>query len=272
MSFSAFHSLVSGKRPVWLYQITLDGSTTYYTNKAGGYTYSAQAYTQANVAHSSIKQTPQISRAQVTLTFPRSNTVAQTARDTLDLASTSVKILYGDENDPDQEFVTWFSGRVISTKPLWPTISLICENNFTAFRRKAIGAIMQRPCRHALYYGRCPAVLADNQTSATATDWTDPVLTVTEAASQADGFYTGGLVEYGGKFQMITKHEGTSLTLLHRMESLNDEITASGSATVDIARGCNRTMAHCIAITGSAAPHGGFPWMSESPFDGRLIY
>lgn len=278
MTYSASQAKAFGKRPVWLYEITLDGVTTYLAAKRNDYALAAQTYAAAVVGHSAIKQTGEIKRAQVTLTLPRTSALAQTARDTLDLVSTRVRVLHGYDDDVDKEFIVRFEGRIVSVKPLLGTISLVCESSFTAFRRKGIIPIIQRPCRHALYFSAgadgagCPAVLANHQTDVSATAWADPVLTVADAALQADGFYAGGLIEYGGKFQMITKHEGQNLTLLNDHPSLTAEIASAGSATIKLARGCNRTMAQCAEINGDAAPHGGFPWMAESPFDGRLIY
>ena len=270
MTFAAIQALVSGKRPIWLYEITMDG-TTNYLSRGTDYTYNAQLYTQTNVAHSRIVVTQSVNKAEVVLTFPRTNALAQTIRDN-DAGEVGLVIKHGYSNDPDQEFVTKFAGRVIGTKPMLGTISLQCENNFTAFRRRGIAAVMQRPCRHALYHAGCGLAIGDFNIAGTATAYTGGVLTVTEASGQADGYYNGGVVTFGTAQQMILSHVGTSLTLLAPVSGLASEITASGSAAITTAPGCNRSMTDCATKFTNIANFGGFPYMTDSPFDGRNVF
>lgn len=275
MTWNAFASLTSGKRPVWLFQITHDGATSYLTTRKGGHTYDSQAYTETNLTFSRLRTTEETGRAEVSLIFPRTDTLAISIRDSISANGTSVKILQGDANDGDAEFLTHFSGRIIGTRPNLAAIDLVCENRFTRFRRKAIPAVMQRPCRHALYHSvggfGCPVDKEDHYTNATATALDGRVLTVTEASGQADGFYTGGLVRYGGNEVTIWRHSGTSLTLMGELDGLAAAIVSPGSPTVEVARGCNRSFATCQAF-GAEDDFGGFPWMGDNPFDGRQLF
>lgn len=274
MTWNAFAALTSGKRPVWLFQITIGAATSYLTTHRDGYTYDSQSYTKTNLTFSNIRTTQEAGRAEVSLIFPRTNALAQSLRDAISTNATRVKILQGDENDGDQEFLTFFDGRVVETRPNLVAIDIVCESSFTRFRRKAIPGVMQRPCRHALYHAKdgigCPVDKEDHYTSGTATAASGRVVTVTEASGQADGFYAGGLLRFGSVEATIWRHSGTTLTLLNEVEGLAAEITASGTASVEIARGCNRSFATC-QVFGAQDDFGGFPWMTDSPFDGRQL-
>ena len=272
MVWSTFAALVSGKRPVWLYEVTVDGIVNRLTTRRGGYTYGGNSYSETALRHSNIRQTQAINRAEVSLIFPRTNTLAASIRDTLNGLETRVVIRTGDENDPDQEFRTFFDGRIIATRPNLTAIDLVCENRFTAFRRKAIGAIMQRPCRHALYFGGCGLNKEDFYTAGTATAISGDLVTVTEAALQADHFYTMGLIRFNGVEQMVRRHTGDTLRLYGPLTGLADEIATSGSAAVEISPGCNRSLTDCAEKFSNHANFGGFPFMTDNPFDGRILF
>lgn len=269
MTFSAIASLVSGKRPVWLYEFTIGGSVSRYTSHGEDYTYDSQTWNSTPVIHNSLRQTLELSRSDFMVTLPKSNAFAQAVIDGAGILATRVRVFKGYANDGDQEFLLRFDGRIVGFNPFIGTTTLICENVATKLRRRAQPAVMQRPCRHALYHGGCGLAIGDWEASATATAWASPVLTVTEAAEQADGYYSGGMITFDGKRQMIRKHAGTSLTLLAPLPGLSDEITASGSATVAIAPGCDRTRATCNDRFDNILNYGGFPWMLDTPYDGR---
>lgn len=272
MVWSTFAALVSGKRPVWLYEITIDGTVNRITTKRGGYTYGGNTYTEAALRHSNIRQTQMIGRAEMSLVFARTNALAQTIRDTLNSIETRVTIRSGDENDPDQEFVTRFDGRIVATRPNLTAIDLVCENRFTAFRRKAISAVMQRPCRYALYFGGCGLDREDYYLDGTATAYTGETITVTEAAAQADDYYSGGLLRYNGREQMIVRHTGSTLRMIGPVDGLATEIASIGTAPVEIAPGCNRALSDCDLKFGNSINYGGFHLMTDNPFDGRNVF
>lgn len=269
MTYAAYQAKVFGKKPVWLYEITIGATTTRWTSGRSDYTYSANTYTKEAIKHGRVPLTTLTNRAEVLVDFPATNATAQALRDGTGIEGATIIIRHGYANDLDQEFVVRFRGRVVGTTPMIGGIILRCENEFTRLRRKALPAVMQRPCRHALYHGGCGLAIGDFETAATATDWTSPVLMVTEASGQADGYYDGGIVTFGSRRQMIRRHVGTSLTLLAPLVGVADEITANGSAAVDIAPGCDLTIATCNSKFSNSENFGGFDRMTDSPFDGR---
>ncbi len=292
MSWATWAATLIGSKPVYLYKIEKDGDAAYYTSRFADYSaapasmaidffepddffsridFFAETFSKRPIAHSAIRETSNTRKKTVTLSLPRTDAMAQKFIGDLGQAETRVTIWQGFENDTvDKEFVRMFSGDVLMVKPTWGAVSLVCEDDGTQGKAKGIADVIQRPCRHALYFGKCTLALADYQTTGAATAITGNAVTVTEASAQADGYYAGGIMAYGGALQLITAHSGTSLTLLAPVGDLAADIAASGTQSVSIARGCNRSMADCITFSNDDN-FGGFQHLTDSPFDGRSM-
>lgn len=270
MSYAAIQALVSGKKPYWLYRIKRGDNFAYLTSRRTPITVGSDVYEPAAIKHSKIMQTSRERAAAVDLTLPNSNPVARQFLDMRGLEENSVTIWHGYENDP--ELAVKFRGRVVSNRASSTKIVLVCENNFTFLRSKGLASVVQRPCRHALYHGGCRLNIADWQDVGAVTNIDGLKLTVPQAASKPNGFYRGGVIEFSGAHQMITKHWGDKITLLGPMVGLAEEFAASGSADVKIAPGCNRSLGMCRTRFNNNRNYGGFPWMGENPFDGRSVY
>ena len=292
MSWAQWAATLIGSKPVYLYKIEKDGDSAFYASRFADYSaapatmpidffdpadffsridFFAETFSKSPIAHSPIRETSNTRKKTVTISLPRTDTFAQKFIGDLGFSETRVSVWQGFENDTvDKEFVRLFSGDVLFVKPAWGGISLICEDDGTQNKAKGIADVIQRPCRHALYHGKCTLVLADYQTAGDATAMTANVVTVTEAAGQPDGYYSGGIITYGGALQLITAHSGATLTLLGQVGDLLADITASGTQSVSIARGCDRSMLTCDTF-GNSANFGGFEHLTNSPFDGRSI-
>ncbi len=79
MTYQILNSLRWGKRPIWLYQFTLpNGNDIFRTSALATYTDpDAIDWDPMNVAHTRIRKTSVGERAQTTLIFPATDTVAQ---------------------------------------------------------------------------------------------------------------------------------------------------------------------------------------------------
>lgn len=288
MSYSAFLSAIFGKKPFWIYHVT-NGTTERFYVRAGFKVATAsptpfldrypavfEAADLANdvdvttpVNHRGLRKSHSLERQDVRLEFPISDAFAAGFLTDTGYNTSSVTIYHGFAEDTDDELVTKFSGRVVGAIPTWGKMVLNCQSKFADRQRKAIPVVMQKPCRHALYGTECGVNEAYHQTLGLASDWTSPVVTVAEAALQANGAYSGGIIRFGSYSQFIRKHEYDQLTLLGPIPGLADEITASTYAEVLIAPGCPRTMTACETTFNNIARFGGWPWMSENVFDGR---
>lgn len=280
MSYLSVLASKFGRRPVWLYRITYGPDSYYLTRTAAGYSTPAgkpdadfagvQTWTASAISNGKFTQSAKLSRQSLDLVLPASDAIAQGFVSDAGPQVSTVTIWHGFANDPDAEFAVKFRGRVMQVKPAIDRVTLVCEANTTLSRAKGLQAVMQRPCRHSVYFGDCGADLAAQQVAATATAIAGRVVTVTEAALQADGYYAGSPLEYAGAFGTVMRHQGDQLLLMNAFPALAAEITASGSAAVKIARGCNQSLARCDELN-AIESFGGFPWMADNPFDGRRL-
>jgi len=267
MTYSAILATISGKRPAWLYEITKDGTTTLLTSRATDVLIDvgrgAETFTAATISHTQLRVTSAIGRAETDLILPQTSALGQSFLDGIGATDALVTIYHTFLNDPDAEVAIKYRGRAVAVKPSLTRVVVTCENRFTEMRRKALAAVMQRPCRHALYHGGCGLSLASYQTTVTATAWDNPWLTLT--TGQAVGYYSGGIASYNGALRFIQRDEGTRIRLSAPLPGLADALPAS----VSIAPGCDLTLATCDSKFGNSANFGGFPWMRASPYDGR---
>jgi len=267
MSFAAISALISGKKPVWLYLLRKGAEYRYFTSRGTDFVGpGTDVFAQTDVFGDT--NTDEFS-PEVKLVFPQSNEFARLFLSDPGYDDNEVQIFQTFEDDPDAEIVCKFRGRVVDTRAFYKTITLAAENRFTTFRRKALVDVIQRPCRHALYHGGCGLNIADFQQPATVTGLSGNVATITSSPSQADGYFSGGVLTFGTQQQFIVKQVGSSFTLLAPVPGLADEIATNGSASVQIAPGCDLSMATCEDKFDNLANYGGFPWLTDSLYDGR---
>jgi uncharacterized phage protein (TIGR02218 family) len=150
-------------------------------------------------------------------------------------------------------------------------------------RRSGARARFQRNCRHALYGKGCGVNKEDYALAGRVDSVSGLTLVVPEAAGEASGWFTGGVVEFpDGSFRMITAHSGSSVTLSRASRFVVDSIPASGygqnygeyygGVSVTLYPGCDRTMATCKNKFNNLDNNGGFRWIpSKNPMGGSSI-
>lgn len=272
MTYAAYQSRLFGKTNIWLYRFTINGETKYYRRAKpglGNTTLMSLTWEPAVIMHNRYGVTGNIKKSQLTVTVPRNNTFFEQLVNE-QLLTTSMTIMHGYEEDPDQEFVTKFVGKVIGVRPILGAINILCGNELIDLGHKGLGRVIQRPCQHALYHSKdgvgCEVNKALFAVAATVSSLDELSLTVPAAAGYENGYFNWGLLEFDGKSQMIESHTGSTINLLGPVNGL----TASSSIT--IYPGCNLTRAQCASRFNNSDNHGGFPTIKNSPFNGSMLY
>lgn len=287
MSYATFLSRIFGKRPVWLFKITVGGTSYHVTPKGSGYTTpnnspstdfpTGQTWAPTPIQRGEIRSTSKANRTDTWLLLPTGNSIITAIianQDEVDDAT--VEMWQGFIGDPDNEFQLMFSGRIADIEPAMLFTRLILETSLSKARRSSVAQVVQRSCRHAHYFtnsdgGGCRLVLADHQTTEAVTSSVGRALTVPTAASQSDGYYLAGVLEYGGVEYLIESHIGDQITVEKVVEGLAAAIVADGvSEDVLLAPGCDLSAENCAAFD-NLVNFGGFNDMTDSPFDGRSI-
>lgn len=282
MAFSDYLSQVFGKRAVWLYRIVIPGVATYHvTSRGRAFTsstgkpeatfLSATNWTSTAILNGGVTQTTQSERAEVQVSLPTTGDIAQAILAYDGQGDISVTIWQTFAGDPDEEYARKFAGRVVSIQPGLLTVTLICEEGFTAMARSSVAQVMQRLCRHAHYFttedgGGCRLNVNDWKQAVTITALAGRVVTVPLAALQPDGTYTAGILFWAGGEYFVQSHAGSALTL----EKAPPGLAALLPEAADLVPGCNLTPENCTAFS-NIANFGGFWFMTETPFDGRAL-
>ena len=150
--------------------------------------------------------------------------------------------------------VIW-SGTLFNTKVTKSTITMTFDDGVGDTRFGSNSPILQVTCPYVLYGYGCFLNKADFADSATVDAISGLVLTVPEAALEADGWYNGGIFEnVGGDIVMILSHVGDQLTLIRSAEvAVSDAVT--------IYRGCDRSKETCRDKFNNLNNYGGKPWI-----------
>lgn len=269
MSYDAYLAQNADKQGVWLYELTRGATTQRYHRGYGNYTWNSQTWTQGTIAHSEIVDSAELARAGTTLILPASDSFGRGFIG-LGRVVTSVKIYHGFTEDPDQEFVAHFLGRVASAKASWPATTLTCIDELVELRGGFAGPIFQRPCWKTVYGLACAADRETFYASYTATALDTLALTVTGADGEADGFFAGGLLRFGSEERRVATHVGTTVNLFEPFEDLADEITAMGSASIELARGCPKIRSICDSGFGNVLNFGGEDEIDPTTYNRRV--
>jgi hypothetical protein len=281
MTFAAIANLISGQRPFYLYRFARSGEETLFTSLPYDLTRTVAGVTgtlwrgeNVTIAHGKIPNTTENYRAEFPITLPASDPLARSFLAPIGIARTSLTIWKGFLNDTDAELIVQYRGRVAAARPSDSgTITLSCLSEISALSRKGLAAVIQRPCRHVHYGDGCRLTLADWQVAGSVSAITTNGLQVTVAAASAqpDGYYRGGILQYGDGLEMILAHTGSTLRLAARVPGMVEDFPSLGALPVTIAPGCNLTRQTCLEKFDNIDNFGGFPWIADTPFDGRSI-
>lgn len=277
MSFAAIAAALAGKRPFYLYLLKRDGVEVRYTAGpeplvatlpgVAGDTWQPRA-----VSHNRIPDTDQSFRSEVLITLPLTDEFAFDLLGRVEFTPVSVFIWRGFFNDPTNTVVPIFRGKVLSVQPREQgTISLSCMTDLAALQRKGLAAVLQRPCRHALYGRGCNLNIQDWQVSGEVLDVAGSAVQVDTAAGQPDGYYRGGVFTWQGRHTMILQHSGSLLGLASAVPDLA-ETWSEQSVSVLIAPGCTLSRSVCHERFNNIRNYGGFPWVSDNPFEGKQVF
>lgn len=269
---------------VELYKIVLDDVSYLWTSGDEPISHLGETYLPAAIGRTEVEQGEEINRANITLTVPRDSELAFYLSNTPDHpASVTLFRLEFAEDSPDLQALVYWKGRIASAKASGSEIQISCESVFTSLRRAGVRARYQRGCRHPLYGRGCKLNRADFAVAVEVTAVSGVDLTVPIAASQVDGWYTGGMIEFDGVFRLIINHVGQVLTLQRPFEALTEAIGEAGwnmawnqywngQPGVNIYPGCAHDRPDCDGKFNNLLNYGGFDWIpTQNPFGGRSI-
>lgn len=205
---------------------------------------------------------------QMNIKLPQKNLFADIYRTRDFVTAVGIKLRALHLSDPDQQVTALWSGRLVGVNWEQSWMVLGAERMSTSLRRAGLTARYEvGRCRHVHYQPGCWL---------TRGDWAVPGIvsvitngrhiTVAEAASSPDGWFTGGILEHNGVMRWIIQHTGAQLVLSGPLQEM---IVAS---PVTLYPGCDRTRATCAAKFGNVGNYGGFDFLNpDGPMTGNSI-
>lgn len=268
MSYTAIESSVQQGAPVELYQVFQGAKRWYYCTGEQPVTYQSIDYTPYPIRRDRIKQSTDVFKNSIRLTFPRDNDFASQFIGFAPEDVTSITVLRGHYTDTAGEFITYWKGRVQSAKATDSQVELECEPIYTSIRRPGLRAKFEYGCRHALYGHGCGVGREAYKLEGLVLDLVGGLnVTVQGASLFPDGYFTGGiLVSDDAASRFIVGHVGAVVTVSRPINSL-----AAGQ-NARLYPGCDHLRTTCESKFNNLDNFGGFPWIpSRNPFDGSSI-
>lgn len=267
MSYDSIDSSVQDGNPIELYDFVCGFDHWRYTSSAntinkGGYDYSPESIRRTNIS-----QSDDITKGSVKITFPLSNSFARSFLNYAPDNLTLLTILRKHLTDSADEYATYWKGRVLKASASGAEVTISCESIFSSLKRQGLRPRFQRTCRHGLYDTHCRVNMASFRLDAVVTSADGRNLVIGDAASQPNGYYTGGVIRNSdGVWRLIANHVGTAITLSRGFK------ISPGGTTVSLYPGCDKLKDTCINKFSNLANFGGFPHIPTiNPFSGRSI-
>lgn len=270
MSYFDFDQSSQNGKPVHLYQFAISDQVFRFTDVPTDIVALGETWSTSGLVSGTINQTNEFIRDTLQIKFPRTNTFAQDFLDsTYNDAQATVTVLRGYLDDPDEEFISYWKGRVSGHSVERNIIAFDCEPAFTSLKRPGIRARYQRTCRHALYGAQCGV---DINSSSFMIDGTVSAIdgltyTISAASAESDGYYFGGVLRLeNGDLRFIVAHTSDQITL----NAAHSELTVSSNVT--LFPGCDRSPATCESRFNNLDNFGGFPYIpKKNPFKGSSV-
>lgn len=262
MSYNAFDTSTDSGLVCEIYKFQIGSSLYYYTSSAYDVTFESQVYTSTQINRSKIKQSSNAMKDGITINLPLSHDFSQFVLNPDNVESITISIYRGHANDPDNEFICYWLGRVTGHTVNGQNFSMTCESVFTSIKSVGLRARFELSCRHALYDSKCGVSASAFEELATINTVNGTTLTFTGAQAFGDNYFTGGFIkDSNGISRFIASHIGDEIRLFRRVPSI-----VPGSI-VRIFPGCNRSIDNCKNKFNNLDNHGGFPFIpSKNPF------
>lgn len=176
----------------------------------------------------------------------------------------SLVIRQGHIGDPDQQFLTIWTGRVLGSKRTRSEASYTCDPISTSLRRTGLRRHWQYSCPHVLYGPMCRANKSAAAVVAGVASISRAVVTLNPGwqIESSKHYYNGGLFEWdrpdgGRETRTIWKIDGDVLVLSGAPDGL-----APGQL-VSVILGCSKIITDCADLHHNLQNFGGQPWIPK---------
>jgi len=265
--YDEYDDSIDSSSPVELFTFTRGNGVFRYTTTEQDYVYENQVYRSLALKRGAIEQSENTFKDGVSLTFPLSDTFARSFITTDQEQTTVLTIRRGHIQDPDQQFIVYWKGRVAGATANDNTIAVTCESIFTNVKQLGSRNTYSYACRHALYQDKCAVDREQYRADVNIiTVLSDSIIAVDNINQFGAGYFNGGIARFSnGHMRMITDRTGAQITLNRPIQGL-----AVGQQ-VALYPGCDHAITTCSDKFDNLDNFGGFPQIpTRNPFDTSL--
>jgi len=271
MTFSAYEGSARGGSPVELYEFNIGGTFFRYTSSGSDYTYNGDLFTSEYIERSNIEKVDEINKSALDVKVSTLNEIVTSILDYPPATVIYLNVYRVHANDPDQEGLVIWAGRIISIERGQARVTFKCESVFTSLKRTGLVRTYQTMCPHLLYGTRCQLQKFNFLVSASLTAVSGINISAVEFDLYDDGYFNGGFIIFTNALglpesRMITSHVGTDVSIDYIIPGLISGVTVSAYP------GCDHSMTDCDTKFSNIANYGGFPYIPLiNPFD-SIVY
>lgn len=273
MTFNTIETSYDQGEPILLYKFALGNQSWCFTSADRPITYAGNTYEAISISRAAILQTQEIKQKTLKVTMPRDNAVPALFLIYPPSSSVMLTIFAMHYDDPDQQAVVDWMGRV-----MWPswkgsTVELNCEPAYTSVQTLGLRRTIALNCPHVLFGPGCSLLPADFKTTGAISGVSNVTVSATVIGTKTDGYFSGGYLEWtsaDGDYlerRSILSHSGDSVVLDYASPEL-----AIG-VSINLYPGCDHTTPTCNAKFNNILNYGGCPYIPAlNPFGGGTIY
>lgn len=276
MTFAAYETSIDDGSPVQLFRFVYGGETaevlayTSHTDEITvdhGGSVGIVTYSPVPIDRGNIVSNGSLDKSAVRIDMDIGTDLAELFRVYPPSNVVSLVIYQGHIDDPDEEWVVVWSGRVVAARREGSSLRVSGEPVSTQMRRPGLRRHYQYGCPHALYQGQCGASKAAATSSTTVAGISGTVLTL--ASGWEGSFDPSKFVR--GHVEWTPAGKSTEYRTILRVDG--DDVTISGipndlavSDDIDVVLGCNhRAFAadggDCEGLHNTLVTFGGQPWI-----------
>lgn len=231
------------RKPVEIFKFWVHSASQYwyYTSGDVEFDYDGDTYTPALMKRSRVSSKVQMHVSKCNIKVERLNTafityLTQPAPEPIWI---EISKLFRDQSPAEKRVV--FIGQVLKSGYNGVDGFINCVG-FEKFLRMKVPVMRYQPsCNLTLFSSQCGVTAATYLEQPTIDSISANGLEITDTtfASQEDGYYVGGYVEWGNFKRMIVAHVLSVITIQFSIPGL------IAAEQIDVYPGCNKSMAHC---------------------------
>lgn len=265
MSYASVETSAHGGQPVELYRFSAGTRKWTYTSTDAAITYLNESYESYAIKRGAIRQTAELAKTGLEIRTVRNMPfIAEMIASPL---TDVVRVDIYRKHRSDSDTVPIWRGRVEGVRFEGSEAVISCQPWATSLKRIGLRRPAQRQCPHAVYDGGCGLTAAVFAVSGTLTSHTGLNLTASVFATQADGWWVGGRIDFSGTQRFIIGHAGDTVTLSSGIPNLPQ------GAPFLVYPGCDHTPATCNSKFANLANYGGAPaFPIKNPFTGDSAF